>query len=53
MARHKECRSPVIFTKTSSRCHRQWLDRIASILRFLISAAKIGQNQCHQARIVS
>ncbi|OAN70183.1 hypothetical protein A8B83_14055 [Rhodobacteraceae bacterium EhC02] len=43
----------MIFAKPSSRCQRQRLDFIPSIRLFLISAANIGPNLCHQKRTVS
>jgi len=43
--------TPLIFTKTSSRCHRQCLQvRIRSTRRRRISAANIGPNLFHQNR---
>ena len=51
-ALHRWCWSPLIFTKTSSKCHRQRLDRSAETRRFEISAANIGPNRFHQSRTV-
>ena len=43
----------MIFTKTSSKCHRHRLDRIPSTRRFRISAANNGPKRFHQNRTVS
>lgn len=43
----------LIFTRTSSMCHRYCLDRILSTCRFQISAANSSPNRCRKNRTVS
>jgi hypothetical protein len=52
-ARQKWCRSPLIFTKTSSRCYSQRLVLITQIRCFRISPSNTGPNRRHQNRTIS